>query len=143
MKNSLVSNHEKEIAQEVYLMKEISEILKSSKDFKIKITSKGWFKVKEPIIINKILRAFGEDITRQILVCLLEHPSSATKLKLKTKHPRTTIYRKLDELEKDGFVKIKAYQENKTKKTAIYESTIKEIKLDFKNNVNLYIRVSG
>ncbi|RMW37436.1 MAG: hypothetical protein EA447_05805 [Nitrosopumilus sp.] len=142
MSDKLVSNLEKEITQEIYLMSEISKILETSKNFEIESTSKGWFSVKDPIIIEKVLRVFGEDVSRTMLIYLSEQHSSISDLILNTKLPRTTVYRKIDELEKNGFVKIVEYVSNNTKKTAIYESTIKEIKLDFKKQIKLYIRLS-
>jgi DNA-binding transcriptional ArsR family regulator len=142
MQYKLVSNLEKEVTQEIHLMNEISKILETSKNFDIQISSNGWFSVQDTKIIKKVLRVFGEDVSRNILVCLSEHRSSIIDLISKTKLPRTTIYRKIDELEKNGFVKITEYINKRTKKTAIYESTIKEIKLDFKKHVKLYIRLS-
>jgi len=142
MSEKLVSNYEKEVTQEIYLMREISKILEKSKNFEIENSSKGWFNVKDTRIIEKVLRVFGEDVSRNILICLSEHHSSISDLILNTKLPRTTIYRKIEELEKNGFVKVREYAHNTTKKTTIYESTIKEIKLDFKKHIKLYIRLS-
>ena len=142
MPKKLVSNLEKEVTQEIYLMREISKILETSKNFEIENSSKGWFSVKDPRIIEKVLRVFGEDVSRNILIYLSEHHSNISDLILNTKFPRTTIYRKIEELEKNGFVKVRKYVHNNTKKTAIYESTIKEIKLDFKKHIKLYIRLS-
>lgn len=142
MKEKLVSNPEKEVTQEIYLMNEILKILKTSKNFEIENSSKGWFSVQDTRIIEKVLRVFGEEVSRTILISLSKHNSSISDLVLKTKLPRTTIYRKIDELEKNGFVKIKNYIHKNTKKIAIYESTIKEIKLDFKKQIKLYIRLS-
>ncbi len=142
MQKKMVSNLEKEIRQEIYLMIEISKILEKLKKFEIRSSSKGWFSVQDTRIIKNILRVFGEDVNRNILIHLSNHRSSILDLVFNTKLPRTTIYRKIGELEKNGFVKITKYVQKNTKKTAIYESTIKEIKLDFKKDIKLYIRLS-
>lgn len=141
LSNNIIARKDKEIMQEVYFMEEISKLIKNSKDYEIDRSQKGWFSVNNPIIIEKILSTLGDVLTREILQILSKKPQNASYFRDNIDCSKTSLYRKLSELEKNGFIKILKYEYENNRKIAIYESSIKEIKMDMKEDMKLYIRL--
>ena len=93
----------KEVLQEVELMQAIQEIVKKSPS----PIGAGWIHLDDPEKMADILEMMGENLTRQILITLNKQKLSALELKkLIPFAPKTTLYRKINELESRGLIKI-------------------------------------
>jgi DNA-binding HxlR family transcriptional regulator len=126
----------KEALQEVELMQAIQEIVKKSPSQK----DAGWIHLDDPEKMADILEMMGENLTRQILITLNKQKLSALELKkLFPFAPKTTLYRKINELESRGLIKIDNFSNRGTKKIAIYKSTISGIHINMKDDIALLI----
>lgn len=126
----------KEVLQEVELMQAIQEIVKKSPSQK----DAGWIHLDDPEKMGDVLEMMGEKLTRQILIALNKQKLSALELKkLIPFAPKTTLYRKINELESRGLIKIDNFSYRGTKKIAIYKSTISGIQINMKDNIDLLI----
>ena len=126
----------KEVLQEVELMKAIQETVKKTSTSK----NAGWVHLNDPEKMSDILEMMGEKLTRQILIALNKQELSALELKSQIPNaPKTTLYRKINELESRGLIKINNFSYRDTKKIAIYKSTIAGIQINMKDDIDLLI----
>ncbi len=128
----------KEVLQEVKLLNAINDVVQQ----KASTTGSGWVHLNDPKKISDILETLGDPLTRKILIELNKAELTALDIKNAIPNaPKTTLYRKLNELHDRGIVKIKAFVSKDTKKVAIYQSTLSGIQINMKNDIDLLINL--
>ncbi len=126
----------KEVLQEVELMKAIQETVRKPSTSK----NAGWVHLNDPEKMSDFLKMMGEKLTRQILIALNKQELSVLELKNQIPNaPKTTLYRKINELESRGLINIDNFSYRGTKKIAIYKSTIAGIQINIKDDIDLLI----
>ncbi len=138
MENHDFDTLSKEVQQEVKLLNAINDAIHQ----KSSSTGSGWIHLNDSKKISDILETLGDPLTRKILIALNKAELSALDLKNTIPDtPRTTLYRKLNELHDRGIVKIKTFVTRDTKKIAIYQSTLSGIQINMKDDIDLLINL--
>jgi len=128
----------KESLQELELMKAIEYEVKTSS----KSDSSGWVHIKETKKIGEILSTLGDPLTRQILIALNKKPHTALDLMEEIPDaPKTSLYRKMKDLEEQGVIKVDSFEQKENKKVAVYKSTIMGIQINMKDEIDLFIHI--
>ena len=88
-----------------------------------------WITIESKTRSKTILRALADDDKRSILMTLVNNPRSVSEVLRKCNIPKTSGYRKINSLIKEGLI-IKNSSSHKNKRTR-YVSMFSDLKIDF------------
>lgn len=88
-----------------------------------------WVRIDDKSRIETILRTFGDDDKKKILISLLDEPSISSNVLRKNNIQQTSGYRKIKELIKDGMIIAKNYIILDERKFYVYASVFKDLKI--------------
>lgn len=84
---------------------------------------------------RNLLKALGDEVTRTILLSMIEEPKSAIDITREKKIPISSVYRKIHWLENAHLIKVKGFViTGDGKKYHLYQSRIKTLQVLLMNN---------
>jgi predicted transcriptional regulator len=101
-----------------------------------------WIIVQDQTYTTTILRAFGDDDKKKILMTLANNPKTINNVLTKCNIPKTSGYRKINSLINDGLIDTCGFVHTEDyRKVPIYASIFSDLKIDvIKNKVTVKIR---
>ena len=105
----------------------INEIMKIEK-----ISSGYFITIIDPDLSNLILELFGEKETREIITSLLGNEITIPQILKESKIPKTSLYRKIENLISSGLIIESGNVLSKSKKISRLQCIFQEIRLDIK-----------
>jgi predicted transcriptional regulator len=102
----------------------------------------AWIIIQDQNYTATILRAFGDDDKKKILLTLASNPKTINEVLTKCNIPKTSGYRKINALINDGIIDACGFGHTEGyRKVPIYISIFSDLKIDFiKNKVTVKIR---
>ena len=102
----------------------------------------AWIVIQDQIYTTTILRAFGDDDKKKILMALANNPKTVNEVLTKNGIPKTSGYRKINSLINDCLIDTCGYgRAEDQRKVPMYTSIFSDVKIDFiKNKVTIKIR---
>ena len=105
------------------------------KVIKIKKIDKNYsIKIIEQNLSDLILKSYGDDETRRILVCLFDNELTIPQILKESKVPKTSGYRKIENLIINGLILESGRILSESKKISKYKCVFDEIKIEIKKN---------
>ena len=100
-----------------------------------------WIVIQDQTYTVTILRAFGDDDKKKILMALANNPKTINEVLTKYNIPKTSGYRKINSLINDGLIDTCGFSHIEDhRKIPIYASIFSDLKIDFiKNKVTVKI----
>ncbi|TRZ69765.1 MAG: transcriptional regulator, partial [Nitrosopumilaceae archaeon] len=104
----------------------IIKIKKTDKDYSVKIIDQK--------LIDLILELCGDSETRKIIICLFENDLTIPQILKESKVPKTSGYRKIENLIINGLILESGKVLSESKKISKYKCVFDEIKIGMKKN---------
>ena len=105
------------------------------KIIKIKKTDKGYsVKIIDQKLIDLILELCGDSETRKIIICLFDNDLTIPQILNKSKVPKTSGYRKIENLIINGLILESGKVLSESKRISKYKCVFDEIKIGMKKN---------
>ena len=102
----------------------------------------AWIVIQDQTYTTTILRAFGDNDKKKILMALASTPKTINAILIKGGIPKTSGYRKINSLINDGLIDTCGFGHTEDhRRVPMYASMFSDLKIDFiKNKVTVKIR---
>jgi transposase-like protein len=120
-----------ERVQEELISSEITQLFKE-KDF-IEL-NECWMIINHKNTVYRIMRSYGDDLKRQVLMCIAETAMTIPQIVDKTNLPTSSIYREVDELISDGLLLRVGHDKTTRKSATLFLALIQNMKVEIDGN---------
>jgi hypothetical protein len=127
----LLANQIFERAQEEILADEITRLFKEKEFIEL---NERWMIINHKNTVYRIMRSYGDDIKRQVLMCTAETAMTVPQIVEKTNLPISSVYREVDELISDGLLLRVGYDKTQRKTASMLLALIQNMKVEIDGN---------
>jgi len=101
------------------------------REIKISKNRFGWITIESKTRAKNILRALADDDKRNILMRLVNNPKPVNEVLRSCNIPKTSGYRKINSLIKEGLIITNSLPHNNNEGTTTYVSLFSDLKINF------------